>query len=434
MSIHNSLPPVQRLPFERFELSCGATLLVSPCAGAPVMAVDMHVRGGPSLDPAGFEGNAALVGGLLAEGTKQHDESEIATLLEPAGGEISGDSNGLNGSIKSSDWRLLLKLMSEQLVTPSFPTKGIKRQKQRLLQRLRVEAADPRQQGANHFRRMIYGDHWLGRPAYGTPESVERIERKHLLSYHKRNWVGCRGVIAVCGDVEPEEVRRFLERSLKQWAPGKPMQKRSLSIPEPRAQVHVVRAKRQQAHLYLGHLGIRRSDPDYAALVVLDHVLGQGPGFTNRVSRILRDELGLAYSVSAGIAGSAGLTPGTFTAYIGTSPDQVIVALQGLLHEVRRLQDELVPEHELEVAKSYLIGSHAMCFERVARRAGYLISSEVHGFPSDYLERLPRDFAAVTSKEVQRVARKHLMPDKCCLSVTGPVSARELKRALGLAT
>jgi zinc protease len=424
--------PIQSLPFERFELSCGAILLVTPRAGAPVAAVDIHLRGGPSLDKPGLEGTSFLVGSLAGEGTKRHDETELATLLEPAGGEISGDSSGLSGSIKGADWRLLLELMSEVLVTPSFPVAQVRRQKQRMLQRLQVESADPRRQGAKRFRSMIYGEHWLGRPAYGSLESVTRIEPRHLRAYHKRNWVACRGVIAVCGDVEPREVRDFLERQLKSWERGRPLVRTQLAIPEPKARVEVISAKRKQVHVYLGHLGIRRSDPDYATLVVLDHVLGQGPGFTNRVGRILRDELGLAYTVSAGITPSAGLLPGTFTAYIATSPEQVTRAVRGFLHEMRRLQEELVPEAELEVAKSYLLGSFAMGFERASRRAGYLISAEVHQHPADHLEQLPREFAAVTPEDLQRVARRHLLPDRCSLCAAGPIKARELRAELGL--
>ena len=82
------------------------------------------------------------------------------------------------------------------------------------------------------------------------------------------------------------------------------------------------------------------ADRDIGSLVVMDHVLGTGPGFTNRISRILRDEKGLAYSVNANIHGSAGILPGMFTAYIGTSPDNVRTAVAGFLHEMRRIRDE----------------------------------------------------------------------------------------------
>ncbi len=422
--------PTTVIPLQRFELSTGTILLVSVRPDAPVTAVDVHIRGGPSLDRPGLEGSSFLVGGLADQGTARHDEAQLAAMLEPAGGEITGDAGGLNGTIVAGEWKLLLKLVSEILTTPRFPAAQVRRQKKRLLQRLRTEGADPHRRAALRFRRMVYGDHWLGRPPYGTTESVQRIEGRHLRAYHDRNWVGCRGVIAVCGDVDPEEVRRYLERQLRGWKEGRPLQIRQTVFPEIRPRVEVVRADRQQVHLYLGHLGIRRSDPDYPALVVLDHVLGQGPGFTNRISRRLRDEEGLAYAVSAGITASAGLLPGIFTAYIGTSPDCVTRALLGFREEIARMQEELVPESELDVAKSFLLGSFAIGFERASRRAAYLVSAEVHGLPPDDLQRLPRRFAAVTPEELRCVAREHLFPDRCCLSAAGPVRLKELKAAL----
>jgi zinc protease len=143
----------------------------------------------------------------------------------------------------------------------------------------------------------------------------------------------------------------------------------------------------------------------------------------------LRDELGLAYTVHASISSSAGVSPGTFTAYIGTSPENVGTALEGFLEEMRRIQEEPVTASELELVKSYLVGSFPMGYERAARRASYLISSRIHRFPDDYLETLPRAFEAVTPEDIQRAAKKHLHPGACCLSASGAVSKRELKSA-----
>jgi len=430
VSSSRSALPLQNISAQRFELSSGALLLVDRTPGAPIVAIEAHLRGGPSLDRAGLEGCAALVGGLATEGTASHDATELAALLEPAGGQIFGGSGGLSGSTKASEWKLLVKLMGEVLRTPSYPAKQVNRQKQRILQRLQAEEFDPRQMGAKRFLQMVYGDVWLGRSASGSSQSVARIEPRHLRAHHKLNWVASRAVIAVSGDVNPREVCRAFERSLKGWAPGKLLKRRELEFPAPCFRVEVIEAQREQVHLFLGHLGVRRSNPDYPALVVLDHVLGQGPGFTNRVARILRDELGLAYTVSAGISSSAGLSRGTFTAYIGTSPSQVTRALKGFLHEMRRIQGEPVPANELEVARNYLVGSFAMGFERASQRASYLVSAEIHGHPPDHLERLPRAFAAVTAADIQRVAQAHLMPGKCCLVAAGPVGAQDLGRVL----
>lgn len=421
--------PALHVPVERLALDCGAVLLVSPRASAPIVAVQAHVRGGPALDPEGLEGTAFLAGTLADQGTRVHDEEAIAEVLEPAGGELAGDASGLSGSIVTGEWELLVDLLCEMLISPTYPTVEVERQKTRLLDRLTVERDDPRAQGGKLFRKLVYGDHWLGRAAYGSLASVARITPKDLRAYHAKNWVARRGVIAVCGDVDAKAVKRRFDRALRAWPKGEPLATKPPALPPRATRVGVFTAKRQQVHLFLGHLGIKRNDPDYAALVVMDHILGTGPGFTNRISRRLRDEQGLAYSVSANIHGSAGLLPGMFTAYIGTSPQHVATALKGFIEEIRRIQDEPVGAAEIELAKSYLIGSFPLGFERASRRASYLVSAEVHGFPPDNLQRLLAEFAAVTPKDVQRVARAHLFPDASCVAAAGPIGRAALARA-----
>ena len=422
--------PRLSIPVRRFELACGAVLVVSPRSSAPIAAVQIHLRGGPSRDPSGHEGSAFLAGALADQGTSERSEEEIAALLEPEGGEISGDAGGLSGSIVGSKWELLVDLLAEMLTSATYPEAEVARQKKRLMDRFLLERDDPRVQGSLLFKRLVYGDHWLGRPARGTLESLPRIAAKDLRKFRRENWVARRAVIGVCGDLDPEKVRRAFDRRLARWPAGNRLAAEASRWPPIARRSGAFTAERQQVHLFLGHLGIARNDPDYAALVVMDHVLGTGPGFTNRISRRLRDELGLAYAVSANIHATAGLLPGTFTAYLGTSPENVATATRGFLGEIRRVQEELVGSDELEVAKSYLLGSFPLGFERAARRASYAVSAELHGFPEDHLDRLLRAFSTVTAKDVRRVARAHLFPDASCVAAAGPIRPADLRKIL----
>src|SRR5207249_7812023 len=65
----------------------------------------------------------------------------------------------------------------------------------------------------------------------------------------------------------------------------------------------------QQLNIYLAHLGVSRTNPDYYALQVMDTILGGGAGFTARIPQRLRDELGLAYTTFASITMTAGIDP-----------------------------------------------------------------------------------------------------------------------------
>jgi zinc protease len=414
------------LPIERYELTCGATLLVSPRPGAPITAAQVHMRGGLALDPAGLEGTAFLAGALASEGTEQHTEEQLADLLEPEGGSLSGDSSGLSGSIVSGSWELLLDLLGELLLTPTYPEDKVERQRARLLQRLEVERRDHRTQAGQLFRRLVYGSHWLGRSERGTVESVGAIRRAQIHAHQRDHWVAARAVIAVCGDVQGESVRRFLERRLREWRRGEPIELPGPDFPPLESRSAGFQADRQQVQVCLGHLGIKRSDPDYVAALVMDHILGTGPGFTDRISKRLRDQEGLAYSVQANLHGTAGVQPGMFLATIGTSPEKLSQALTGFIEEIARIRASAVLPEELELARQYLTGSFVLGFERAARRAHYMVQAHRYGLPADDLATLPARISAISAEQIQSVAQRHLHPEALSLTVGGPVDPRRL--------
>src|SRR5262249_49197530 len=131
-----------------------------------------------------------------------------------------------------------------------------------------------------------------------------------------------------------------------------------------------------QLHFFLGHAGVTRNNPDYYKLLVMDYVLGRGPGFTDRLSARLRDREGLAYSVSADISSSASEQPGLFSGYIGTEPRNFERVKKMFLEEIRRIRQERPADEEVDDAKKYLLGSLAFRLITTDRIADQLIAIE----------------------------------------------------------
>ena len=126
----------------------------------------------------------------------------------------------------------------------------------------------------------------------------------------------------------------------------------------------------------LGHLGISRDHPDLDALAVLDHIFGSGPGFTDRLSRILRDELGLAYSVGGGMTDSADVAPGMFRVHLGTMPDEADRAVAAVIEQVRAMHAGDFSDEEVDRARRYLAGSWVYDYQTVEQRADRLLELE----------------------------------------------------------
>jgi zinc protease len=177
--------------------------------------------------------------------------------------------------------------------------------------------------------------------------------------------------------------------------------------------------EREQVHVYVGHPGVRRTDPDFVPLLVMDHVLGTGPGFTSRITRRLRDEMGLCYSVSASITHGAGLEPSAFAAYIGTSAEHRQKSIEVFLEEIRRIRSEPPSADELRDVQDYLTGSYVFGLERNANLCGYAIRSKRYGLGYDYIDRYPELVRAVTRDEVLRAAQQHLDAERIVIASAG---------------
>ena len=177
-----------------------------------------------------------------------------------------------------------------------------------------------------------------------------------------------------------------------------------------------------QTHVFVGHLGVTRDDPDYYTLLVMDNVLGVGPGFTDRLSSTLRDRQGLAYTVNASIANSAGdRVPGQFVGYIGTFPDKYLVARDGFLKEINRIRDEKATEAEVADAKKYLLGSLPFRLTTNEGMADQLLAAERFKLGFDFLAKYAAAVEKVTVADVQAVAKKHLDPKRLTVVAVGPI-------------
>jgi zinc protease len=423
---------VSRRSFQVHEhqLSNGLKALFVENAAIPTISINASVLTGARYDPEEKAGLALMVSRLLDEGTKNRSSLEIAEAIESVGGAIETDGSFerivVSVGILKKDLDLGLDLLSDLLINPIFPQDYVEKEKERTLSEIASAKDRPQVLAGWAFNELIYKDHPLHRPSHGYPETVGRLTRDDLLDFHKRYFVPNNAIVSIVGDFRIAELLPKVERIFAGW------QSRPIAFPvyppasrqtEPRAKI--INMPAQQLNIYLGHLGVVRSNPDYYALQVLDTILGGGAGFTARIPQKLRDELGLAYTTFASITMTAGLDPGRFVAFIGTSPENMNLAIDGLIQEIRRIVEQPVTESELQDAKEYLTGSFVFAFETSSQIARFLVHAQVYGLGFDYIDKYPEYIHRVTIEDIARVARKYLDPQNYTLVVVGPVNQDE---------
>lgn len=418
----------------RDKLSNGLTVLLAEDHSTPTVSVDGLIKVGAYCEPRKQAGLSVLVTRMLDEGTCNHTADEISQAIESRGGSLQTfgrrEFGGLSIAMLSKDFETALDLALDLIRNPVFPPARLKLEVSKAISAIRGTRDQPRIMGSNALNEILYRGTSLAHPAQGYEKTIARLKRRELVEFHRRFYTPQNTVLAVAGDFDAHRALRQIRARTRGWASSEPP---APPLPQPRLRerptVRHIYQDKEQVHIFLGHLGIRRSDPDYYALQVTDTILGGGPGFTSRIPRRLRDEQGLAYTTYCDLTGSAASAPGRFVAYIATSPDTLQQAIDSILREIRVFLDQPVTEEELRDAKAYLTGRFVFEFQTNAQIASFLINAEIFHLGFDFVQRYPGYIKGVTVEEVQRVARQHLHPDRFARVVVGPVDrSGRLKR------
>ena len=408
---------------KRVVLKNGLVLLMLENHRLPIIAVEAHVADIRLREQKGQSGIAALVGEMLEEGTAEHSHEQVSAMIENTGGSMAFSSGGGTLKVLSPDIAVGLGLFLECLARPAFPRDSLTRKRDQLLSQI----ADVETQPQNRAKRMldaaIYGEHPYGRSSYGEKGIVEKLRSQDLKDFHAAHYVPNRTTLVIVGDFDSAGMAKSVEAMTAAWKPVEAKELKLAAIPKAGDPGEKIFSDPQasQTHVYIGHLGVKRDDPDYHALLVLDNVLGTGPGFTDRLSANLRDRQGLAYTVTASISNSAGEQPGEFVGYIGTFAEKYTWVRDGFLKEVNRIRDEKATELEVEDAKKYLLGSLPFRFTTNEGVASQLLAAEKFHLGFDFIEVYRKKIAAVTVDDVQAAAKKHLDPKKLTIVAVGPI-------------
>jgi len=411
---------------ERLVLANGLRLLCHHSGRVPLVSLGAFVLAGKDQNPPDRPGLAALTARLLDEGTVRHDHQQISEILEGMGAQMTTFSerelSGVVATLQSGCLETGLDILAEILVEPVFPEPRVELEKRNVLNHIQAMRDDPQVVGSQALNRWIYQGTPLEGPTLGTPESLQGMSGADLARFHRAKYGPQNTVIVAVGDIDCARVAELVERKLGGWT-NPDLELTPLSEVRRRQGTHEERIPmaKEQLAIYLGHLGIARSNPDYYVAQVMDAILGGGPGFTSRIPKKIRDDAGLAYTTYADLAGSAGLHPGRFVAFVGTAPEKGERAIKALRREIERFQKRGPTQAELQTARQYLTGSFVFEFQSNANIARFLLSVELFNLDRGFLHSYPQLIGSVTRQEVLRVARQCLDTVDYATVIVGPV-------------
>jgi predicted Zn-dependent peptidase len=323
--------------------------------------------------------------------------------------------------------------MADVALRPTFPKDELDRLRQQRLTSLLQARDDPATIAPLVFARELYGPaHRFGTLTIGTAATMKSFTPDDLRGFYARAFQPNNATLLVVGDVTPAAATPLMESAFGSWKPSgaAPPHPSLPSVPAPPKRVVYLVDKpgAAQSQIRIGTIGVARSTPDFFPIEVLNTILGGS--FTSRLNMNLREQHGYTYGASS--AFDMRLSPGPFFAAAGVQTDKTADALKEFFKELNGIL-EPVPDDELTRAKNYIALRFPGAFETTSDISRRLEDMLVYHLPDDYYATYVQHIEAVTSADVQRVARKYITPDRLIVVVVGDLKTIEAPvRALNL--
>lgn len=250
------------------------------------------------------------------------------------------------------------------------------------------------------FNRAVFEGDSLGRPVIGFEETVNSFERKDLDDYMDDRYQPDNVLIAVAGDVNHDETIKLVEDHFNGISGHeKNGQRNTVSPYKPGSQT--LSKAIEQTHFILGKRGLSYDDEDKYRLLLTNSILGGG--MSSRLHQNVREKYGYCYTI--GSFNQSFSDTGLYGIYTGTDIDYVDHVEKLVKNELKRLQDEPVPQKELDEAKAQLKGNLLLSLENTSNRMRRLAKGELYYNRFISIDELTENINAVTAEDIQGFAQ-----------------------------
>ncbi|HZE64921.1 MAG TPA: pitrilysin family protein, partial [Pyrinomonadaceae bacterium] len=209
-------------------LANGLRVIVVERHGSPLVAAQLLVKNGAEVDPPELAGLSNMTADLLTKGTEKRSATQIAEAIEALGGSLDAsarwDSSRVGVNVMSARIGPALEILSDVLRRPTFKEDEIERLRQQTLDDLTVELGQPGSIARYVAARVIFGGAPYGQPLAGTPQSIARISRNDVVTYHRRFYRPDNAILVLGGDLKSANAFKLAQQYFGDWAkPSTPL-------------------------------------------------------------------------------------------------------------------------------------------------------------------------------------------------------------------
>lgn len=397
----------------RSVLPSGVRILSEQVPGARSATIGYWVAVGSRDELPSTYGSTHFLEHLLFKGTETRNALDIAVSFDSVGGEHNAmtakEYTCYYAKVQDRDLDMAVEVLSDMLTSSVLDPVEFEIERGVILEELAMADDDPSDVANERFFEAVLGEHPLGRPIGGNPDTIQSATRESVWTHYRANYRAQDLVITVAGAVDHERLVANVQKALTMagWdlsleAAPVPRRAAGADVIERGSPLVVVQRPIEQANILLGVPGIAASDDRRSTLAVLNSILGGG--MSSRLFQEIREKRGLAYSVYSFSPSYS--DAGLFGLYAGCSPAKAPQVAELMLGEFRRLAEGGVTADEMRRATGQLSGASALALEDSDTRMSRLGRSEITLGEFNDLDEALRRLTLVTALDVRELAEE----------------------------
>lgn len=391
-------------------LPSGPTLLVDHRPAASSFFCSIWFPYGSRHEASCERGFFHFIEHMLFKGNIRYGAKEIWPLAEGAGGFLNGfterDTLCIHAHVPEPEWQTALNLLSYMAFASTFPASEFEKERNVVIAEILQSSDEIEERLLDEFFVQFWSGQAGAFPITGNIEDVKALTRDAVIRFYQRFLTPANAIIAVSGPVSAEKITRLMERTLAEiraafdpsTAGMKPCE--SNSAPKPQAgKVYKKIASSQQFHVEAFQLDRPFFGFDYYSLALVSNLIGESS--SSRLFRKIREEEGLAYTISSSLYHSR--TEAILLIVSAFEPDNAERLLALLDRELENLFSQPLSDQELSDHRKRLAGSFQIMLEdpefRTRRIARNFIDTGLVLNEKDELER----YLSVDRQQVETV-------------------------------
>jgi predicted Zn-dependent peptidase len=416
--------------YEMTTLPNGLRVITAPMPHTRSAAVQLYVGVGARHEQPELSGISHFVEHMVFKGTERRPNPvQISEAIEGVGGNLNActdhEHTSYRALVPSGYLGTALDVLTDIVRYPRFAEEDIRKERAVIIEEISSTYDSPGDIVDLVFDGLLWPDNPLGQDVAGTMKSVKRIKRNDLADHVNSHYKPESIVVSVAGNVTHAQVVQEVERRWLDLRGGRdaiPRSSKITPLSSTGGPYHAFYKKRtEQTNLVLGVPALPYTSPRRYVQDVLDSLLGGG--MSSRLFVELRENMGLAYSVSSFVKSYDDV--GAFGVHAAVDNGTVVPALSAIISELRRIRDDGVSETELRKVKEYIKGHTLLGLERSGYVAYWAGWQELMLNRVDSVEYALGRVEAVSAEDIRQLTGELFTTSKLHLAVVGPVAKQD---------